>query len=124
MVYILAVDDEPMNRDIISEILCDDFDVVCVENGEECLKSIEEKKPDLLLLDVAMPDIDGIDVCKRLRADNKTKDMPILLLSGYAAEEHVRAGMEAGATQYITKPFVPSELLKRINDILKNTSSQ
>lgn len=116
MKYILAADDEPVNRDIIEETLEDDYEVVCVEDGLECLKSIEGRIPDLLLLDVAMPGMDGIEVCRKLRADERTTDIPIFMLSGFAANEHIEKGMEAGADKYITKPFIPTDLIKVIQE--------
>ena len=118
MKYILAADDEDINRDIIEEILEDDFEVKCVVDGAECLRSIEERIPDLLLLDVGMPGMDGIEVCKQLRSDEKTKNLPIFLLSGYAAKENINTGLEAGANKYISKPFSPMELLEAITDFL------
>lgn len=116
MKYILAADDEEINRDIINEILEDDFEVKCVVDGTECLSSIAERMPDLLLLDVGMPGMDGIEVCKSIRANEETKDLPIFLLSGYAAKENINVGLDAGANKYISKPFTPMELLDAIDE--------
>ena len=118
MKYILAADDEEINREIILEIIEDDYEIKCVVNGEECLKSIAERIPDLLLLDVGMPGIDGIEVCKRLRADEKTRSLPIFLLSGYASKDNIATGLDAGANKYISKPFRPSELISAIEGLL------
>jgi len=117
MKYILAVDDEPLNRDIIEETLSGEFEVLSAASGTECMARVFERIPDMILVDYAMPDMDGVEVCKRLRADERTNDIPILMLSGYAAKEHIETGMAAGANYYITKPFVPSELLKLIRKI-------
>lgn len=117
MKYILAADDEEINRDIIEEILEDDYEIKCVEDGEQCLKSISERKPDLLLLDVGMPGLDGIEVCKRLRASDETSSIPVFLLSGYAAKENITTGLEAGANKYISKPFAPVELIEAIEEL-------
>lgn len=114
MKYILVADDEDINRDIIVDILEDNYEIKCVADGIECLESIEERIPDLLLLDVGMPNMDGLEVCKRLRAMDKTKDLSIFLVSGYAANENVTAGLNSGADKYITKPFAPKELLRLI----------
>lgn len=116
MKYILVADDEEINRDLIVNILEDDYELSCVTDGIECLKSIEERLPDLLLLDVGMPNMDGIEVCKRLRAMEQTKNLPIYLVSGYAAQDNIEDGLNVGADKYITKPFTPRELL----DLLRN----
>lgn len=118
MKYILAADDEAINRDIIEEILEDDYEIKCVEDGAECIESIKLRKPDLLLLDVGMPGVDGLEVCRLLRASDETKDLPIFLLSGYAAKENISTGMEAGANQYISKPFSPAVLLQAVQSCL------
>lgn len=117
MKYILAADDEPVNRDIIEETLADDYEVVCVEDGQACLKSIEQRLPDLLLLDFAMPGMDGVAVCKQLRANDKSNELPIIILSGFASSGRIDEAMEAGATMYITKPFSPEELLSAVESV-------
>lgn len=118
MKYILAADDEEMNLDILEEILSDDYEVNFVENGRECLKSIEKRIPDLLLLDVAMPEMDGIEVCHELRKSEATKDLIIIVLSGFASESSINEAMNAGANKYITKPFLPNELLDIVSEYL------
>ena len=118
MKYILAADDEPMNLEIMQMILMDDYELKCVENGVECLKSIEERLPDLLLLDFAMPEMDGLEVCKRLRSNPETKNLPIVMVSGYASKEHIENGFKAGVDDYITKPFKPEEILKAVEDFV------
>lgn len=111
MKYILAADDEPINRLILEEALGYDYEVLCVENGLECLQQIKQRMPDLLLLDVAMPEMGGLEVCEKLRADEKTQNLPIVMLSGYASGEHIKKGLQAGANEYIGKPFDPDELM-------------
>ena len=113
-----------MNLEIMQMILEDDYELECVENGVECLKSIEKRIPDLLLLDFAMPEMDGLEVCKHLRSDEKTKDLPIVMVSGYASKKHISNGFKAGVNEYVTKPFKPEELLKVVELYLgeKNTS--
>ena len=92
MDYILIADDELMNLEMLEIMLKDDYEIKCVENGIECIKSIDERIPDLLLLDFSMPEMDGIEVCKRLRNNENTKKLPIVFLSGFASDEHVKAG--------------------------------
>ena len=120
MKYILAVDDEQLNLNIINELLSDDYEVHTAEDGVECLKSIEKRTPDLLLLDVGMPKLNGLDVCKKLREQQKYKNLPIIFLSAFAAEEDMVAGINAGADKYISKPFKPLELLDIVNLMLNN----
>ncbi|MDH5425102.1 MAG: response regulator [Gammaproteobacteria bacterium] len=118
MKYILAADDEAINRDILGEILEDDYEIKCVNDGVECIKCIEERMPDLLLLDVGMPVMNGIEVCKVLRKNESTKGLPVILLSGYADSDNINAGMAAGADEYLAKPFPPLELLDAIKKYL------
>ncbi len=112
MNYILIADDEPMNLEMLEIMLMDDYEIKCVENGIECIKSVEERIPDLLLLDFSMPEMDGIEVCKKLRGNKKTQHIPIVILSGFSSEEHMHNGREAGANEYIEKPFTQEAILK------------
>lgn len=118
MRYILAADDEDINRDIIEEILGDFYEIKSVVDGNECLESIEKRIPDLLLLDVGMPGMNGIDVCKVLRANEETSALPIFLLSGYASRVDIDTGIDAGANEYVSKPFRPKELIDAIKRYL------
>ena len=118
MRYILSADDEVINQMIIEEMLDGCCEVVSVDDGVQCLQSIEERRPDLLLLDVSMPNMDGFEVCRQLRANEKTRALPIILLSGHAHSEQIDAGLKAGADQYITKPFSQGELIKAIGKLL------
>lgn len=115
MKYILIADDELMNLELLKEMLIDEYEVKCVNNGLECIKNIEERIPDLLLLDFSMPEMDGIEVCKRLRAEEKTVNLPIVILSGFVSEEYKNNGREAGANDYIAKPFSVGELFNVIS---------
>ena len=118
MKYILAVDDEPVNLDIIEEILGDDFEVKCVESGEACLESLKERIPDILLLDFAMPRMDGMAVLKQVRANPATANLVVIMLSGYAMADRIQYAIEEGASEYITKPFMPNELLEKLHQYL------
>lgn len=118
MPYILAVDDEDMNRLIIEEIIKDDYEVATASDGIECMASIAKRKPDLLLLDIAMPNMDGLTVCQKVRADEELKDLPIILLSGFASSDNISEGLAMGANSYITKPFTPSILRDEIKKYL------
>ena len=118
MDYILIADDEPMNLEILEIMLEDDYEIKCVENGVECINAIAERIPDLLLLDFSMPEMDGIEVCKRLRSDEKTQNLPIIMQSGFASEEHIKSGHDAGVNGYISKPFTQEEILKAVMEYI------
>ena len=114
MNYILIADDEPMNLEILEVMLMDNYEIKCVENGVECIKSIDERIPDLLLLDFSMPEMDGIEVCEILRSNDKTENLPIVMVSGYSSKEHISSARKAGANDYVTKPFTQEEILKAV----------
>lgn len=118
MKYILIAEDEIMNQDILRELLEEQYELSFVEDGTACLQSVYERKPDLLLLDVSMPVMSGIDVCKEIRSKESYNDLPIIMLSGHASGTSSRAGMDVGATAYITKPFSLLDLKAQIKDYL------
>jgi DNA-binding response OmpR family regulator len=95
------------------------FDVRTARDGEEALKALAEKKPDLLLLDVMMPPPDGYDVCQRVRADPRWKDTKIIMLTARGRDVEREKGLAMGADDYITKPFSTRELMAKVRDILK-----
>ena len=108
---ILAVDDEPLNLMIIKELFSDVHKVILVESGEDALIKLDKYVPDIVLLDVMMPGIDGIDVCKRMRANPKMDKAKIIMVSGKAMASDVHIGMDAGADHYVSKPFDMMELV-------------
>lgn len=112
--YILGVDDDEYNRLIIEDVLEEEYEVSCVTNGQECLDAVQIRKPNLILLDVWMPVLDGLETCRKLKADPNTKDICILFLSALAREEDKSAGLEAGGNGYITKPINPDKLLEEV----------
>lgn len=108
---ILAVDDEPLNLMILKELFEDSHDITLVESGEEAMKQLESSIPKIILLDVMMPGIDGIEVCRRVRANDEMKDVKIIMVSGKAMEDDMKIGLDAGANHYISKPFDMMELV-------------
>jgi CheY-like chemotaxis protein len=94
------------------------YEVVGVSNGDDALAVAEARLPALVILDVEMPAMNGLEVTRRLRVNEATREIPIVLLTGHAEADEVEAGHAAGATAYITKPFSPQELEARIEDIL------
>ncbi|BDI31686.1 hypothetical protein CCAX7_37370 [Capsulimonas corticalis] len=116
---ILVVDDEPPIVRLMEFILArQGHEMLVAVNGEEALAQVREHKPDLILLDIMMPRIDGYEVARTLRADPATCDMPIIMLSAKAQEEDIQKGMDVGVNEYITKPFGPDHLVRVVNKYL------
>jgi len=113
---LLVVDDDPVNLGIVAGFLeAVGFDIHTVDNGISALNQVRELQPDLILLDVMMPGIDGFEVCQRLKADNQTKHIPVIFMTSLADVEDKIRGFEAGAVDYVTKPMRPQEMLARVN---------
>lgn len=115
---ILIVDDNPVNIDILLELLAM-FDVRAVLDGMRALDAVKEELPDLILLDITMPGLDGFEVCRRLKADPKSKDIPVIFLTANADDESIVKGFELGGVDYITKPYLAKEIVARIQTHLK-----
>ena len=121
---ILVAEDEPDIRHLIALTLeYNGFDVVTVADGLEAVETAKQGGFDLILLDVRMPRTTGYEACRQLRQLDVTKETPILFLSAKGQESEVEAGLEAGANEYILKPFAPNELVERISSFLIETSS-
>ena len=110
---ILAVDDTVTNLDILGELLSD-YTVMDTTSGKDALKILDDEKIDLILLDIMMPEMDGFEVCKIIKENPKTKDIPIIFITADTNRESIQKAYEVGGTDYITKPFIPNELLLRI----------
>ncbi len=121
---ILMVDDSKDILQVVSQRLKSwGYDVVTANSGEEGLRLASELIPDLILLDIMMPKMKGRDVCARLKADPKTKAIPVIFLTALGLADHVKAGLDLGAEDYIVKPFEPEELRDRIRVCLLRRSS-
>ncbi len=117
---ILVVDDTPKNIQVLGKILEEkEYEIIVAQSGQQALKVVEKILPDLILLDVMMPEIDGFEVCKRLKNDSRTKSIPIIFLTAKIEIEDVIKGFDLGAVDYITKPFNPKELLRRVETHLE-----
>ena len=117
---ILIVDDEPDAVELIRFSLSTaGYEVITAEDGEQALKRARVAAPDLILLDVMLPEVDGLEVCKILRRDPATSAIPIIMLTAKAAEIDRVLGLELGADDYVTKPFSPRELVLRIKGMLR-----
>ena len=97
------------------------FKVYCSETGEDALKIIKEKIPDLVILDWMLPDTSGIDVCRQIKVDKKLKNIPVLILTAKGEPDDKIKGLEVGADDYVTKPFNNKELLLRIKSLIKRS---
>ena len=115
MARILVAEDERDIRELIGFTLRHHgHEVLTASNGEDALAIALREVPDLVLLDIRMPRLTGYDVCRRLRADPTTQDIPVAFLSAKGQDSEVQAGMDAGATDYILKPFAPDQLINRV----------
>ena len=94
------------------------YEAITTDSGEEGLGIAQERLPDLILLDIMMPKMKGRDVCARLKADPKTQHIPVIFLTALGLADHIKAGMDLGAEDYIVKPFEPAELKERIEILL------
>lgn len=122
---ILVVEDE---EDILAllhfNLVKAGYEVDCAACGEEGLKQVKEKHPDLILLDLMLPGIDGLDICRRLRRDEETEAIPIIMLTARGEEADIVSGLELGADDYVTKPFSIKVLLARIQTVLRRRSDE
>lgn len=120
---VIVVDDDPAALRLIEYIFRRaDYEVHLATNGPAALSRVEEVKPDLMILDVMMPDMSGLEVCQRLRARPTTARLPIIMLSARDQVEHKVDGFEAGADDYVAKPVDPPELLARAKALLQRMS--
>jgi DNA-binding response OmpR family regulator len=112
---VLVIDDEPGIIEIVEANLeGDGFEVISASNGKEGLEKIKSEQPELVVLDVMMPEMDGWEVLRSLERDEDTAGLPVIMLTAKAADEDYIYGLEEGAVEYITKPFLPQELVNRI----------
>jgi two-component system alkaline phosphatase synthesis response regulator PhoP len=118
---ILVVDDDQEAVELLEEILtAQNFRVISARNGDEAIKKVREEKPDGVVLDVVLPGLGGLDVCRILKQDKVTHPIPIIMVSGKVMETRDKvAGFEAGADDYLTKPFEATELVARIRSLLR-----
>lgn len=124
---ILVIDDEKDILDLVEYNLKQNgYKVSCVATGEEALEAARSFNPDLILLDLMLPGVDGFDVCKELKSQSDTAEIPVVMLTAKSEDIDVVTGLELGADDYITKPFSPRVLVARVRSILrkKNKSSE
>lgn len=122
---ILVVDDEPDAVELVAiNLKSAGLDVSTAADGEEALRKAREILPDAIVLDLMLPEVDGLEVCKILRRDGATASIPIIMLTAKAAEVDRVLGLELGADDYLTKPFSPRELVLRVKHLLRKTVSE
>ena len=122
---ILVVDDEVYIVHILDFSLgMEGYEVVTALDGEMAIEKANAEHPDLIVLDIMMPKLDGYETCKRLKADDATRNIPVILLSAKGRNIDQKIGFEVGADDYITKPFSPRKLVERINAILGQANAQ
>ncbi len=119
MPTVLVIDDDP----VIVELLrvnfeIEGFDVISAGDGEEGLEQARRERPDLVLSDIMMPRVDGLQLLSELKDDPRTRDTPVILLSAKAQNAEVQQGLDMGADDYVTKPFDPLDLIDRVNAVL------
>jgi two-component system alkaline phosphatase synthesis response regulator PhoP len=116
---ILVIDDEVYILHILDFSLgAEGFEVISANNGELGVEKAKQEKPDLIVLDIMMPVLDGYETCRRLKRESETKDIPVILLTAKGRDVDKRLGFEVGAIDYIVKPFSPSRLIERIEEII------
>ncbi len=118
---ILIVDDDAFIRRPLEFILrAEGFDAESAVDGDECLRVVRERRPDLIVLDVMMPGRDGFEICRELKSDPSMREIPVVLLSARGREHDRERGLALGAQDFMTKPYSPSDLVRRVREILSN----
>jgi DNA-binding response OmpR family regulator len=117
---IIIIEDEPDITGLVTHYLeKDGYRVAAVRDGAKGLQQIKTEPPDLLILDIMLPEMDGLEICRRVRADSKTAALPIIMLTAKGEETDRVVGLEVGADDYLTKPFSPKELVARVKALLR-----
>ncbi len=119
MMKILIVDDTEENIEILVELLSDLYDISVAMDGERAIESLKNQIPDLILLDIMMPGIDGYEVCKKLKTNKNTKNIPVIFLTALTDAREEEKGLNLGAVDYITKPFTPTLVKARVKNQLE-----
>ena len=115
---VLIVDDEPNVRRLSRIILNKQFDIIEAEDGRQALEQVTAQKPDVILMDMMMPKMDGLTACHIIKTDPLTKATPIIMVTAIGFELNIKLSQQMGANGYVTKPFLPQELLGKILEVL------
>jgi CheY-like chemotaxis protein len=115
---VLLVDDDPLILEILRTILdLEEFEVTTASDGRAAIAAVDHARPDVVVCDVTMPDVDGLEVCRQLKSAPQTADVPVILLTARDRPEDRQAGQDAGCDAYLTKPFSPLQLIDVIRDV-------
>src|SRR5580704_6640305 len=117
---VLVVDDTETNIDVLVQTLGGEYNLSVALDGESALRSIEKNPPDIVLLDIVMPGLDGYAVCSRIRGNEAWRDIPVMFLSSLEDAQDKARGFEAGGNDYVTKPFEPLEVRARVRSLLRS----
>jgi len=122
---VLVVEDEEDIRELVSyNLLKEGYQVAGVASGEDALSAVESKTPDLILLDIMLPGLDGLRVCRKLKENPRFQSIPVIMLTAKGEEPDIVAGLNMGADDYVTKPFSPKVLLARIQAVLRRAEAE
>ncbi|MCD4800772.1 MAG: response regulator, partial [Methanococcoides sp.] len=121
---ILVVDDEPWNLELMEAYLSSDYELIMATNGVEALEKVKDFEPDVILLDVLMPKMDGYQTCEILKKDDSTKFIPVVLVTALSEKEDKIKGIESGADEFLSKPVDMLELKTRVHSLLKLKQQQ
>ncbi|MFC1416936.1 response regulator transcription factor [Streptacidiphilus cavernicola] len=122
--HILVVDDDPTVAEVVARYLLHaGYTVERAADGRAALEQVAERCPDLVVLDLMLPEVDGLEVCRRLRADPAARGVPVVMLTAKGDEQDRITGLELGADDYVTKPFSPRELVLRIQSVLRRSAA-
>jgi DNA-binding response OmpR family regulator len=117
---VLVVDDEEYIQHILNfSFGAEGYEVITAADGEEAVKKARHEKPDIIVLDIMMPKMDGYEACKKLKTDPQTKGIPVILLTAKGRDIDRKLGSEAGADDYVVKPFSPGRLIERVEGMIK-----
>ncbi len=117
---VLVVDDEEYIQHILNfSFGAEGYEVITASDGDEAIKKAKEEHPDIIVLDIMMPKMDGYEACRRLKSDPETRGIPVILLTAKGRDVDRKLGREAGADDYVVKPFSPGRLIERVEGILK-----
>ena len=122
---VLIVEDEPEIADLVRfHVEREGLEGRIIGSGEAALTAIQNDRPDLVLLDLMLPDLDGLEVCRRMKWETGTRDIPIIIVSAKGEESDIVTGIELGADDYITKPFTPRILMARVKNVLRRSTPE
>ena len=122
---ILVVEDQADNRQILRDLLGNaGFDLMEAENGEEALAAVAKHRPDLILMDIQLPTMDGYEATRRIRANPEMKDVPIIAVTSYALTGDDAKALTAGCNAYVAKPYSPRALLAKVREYLANEAAE